>query len=222
MVLHDIDMLNINLKEKIISGSSFGCIWIGNYKSHNNVVIKIQSLRTGAYYDKITDQYYDINHTLINKSEAIKKYYRESIAKYFAGKKSITIEEFLHETTVHTFMYKNRIAPKIYDYGITKFINGLQYAIIIMKKYGCSLKRAIELNTNLKDHSLVVSKIKKMHELGYAHCDLQTSNIVVNLNDDGKIVNCKIIDWFFSHKIIKQHNIDNDIKYFIKRGGIWL
>lgn len=206
-----IKLSDIKFKEKISSKGCYGNIWL----TEDNKIVKIQSLTTNGYYNKLQDIYYDSDNNQIKKSEAIRKYYNTTFSYYFKNKQSITLDEFNNEVNNQIYMSKNHIAPKIYKYGITKYNkNELQYGIIIMKKMPYILKNYLFID----DMSIVIDKINKMHSLGYYHGDLQTSNIGIDVKNN-KITKCRLIDWFYSNKISSDDNINHDFELFKKRGG---
>jgi hypothetical protein len=202
---------DINLKEKISSKGCYGNIWL----TKDNKIVKIQSLTTSAHYNKLQDAYYDSDDNQIRKSEAIRRYYNTPFSIYFKNKQSISMNEFINEVENQIYMSKNHIAPKIYKYGITKYnSNELQYGIIVMKKMPYILKDHLYIN----DMTIVINKINKMHNLGYYHGDLQTSNIGIDIKNN-KIIKCRIIDWFSSNIINSDNNIESDFSLFKERGG---
>ena len=52
-------------------------------------------------------------------------------------------------------------------------------------------------------------KIKKMHEMGYHHNDLTTSNIFIIFNEINKVIGVRIIDFGLVNKITKNGQKDD-------------
>ena len=214
-----ININNLDLTNRIKTNGCYGNIWICEEKK----IIKIQCLNTGIHYNKTEDKYYmnnvnNGNRKVINKNDAIRLYYNTDFKYHFHNKHSISLDQFKNEINNQIFMATNHLAPKIYEYGITNFIDGFQYSICIMKK----MKYILRNYLHIQDLSIVYDTINKVHQLGYTHGDLQSSNICIKLNSDKtKITQCKIIDWFYSKyngdindKEITDKLKYKDIKYF--------
>lgn len=213
--LPELSLSDINFSSKVKSCGCYGTIWTDK----KDRIVKIQLLQTGAYFNKTINKYYDEEHIEISKNEAKRKYYTTDFAKNFINKHSISLEEYNNELSVHLFMAENKIAPKIYKYGLTKLENGLQFCIIIMKR----IPDVLSHNLDITDMTIVNDKIKKIHKLGYYHGDLQTCNIGIYIEND-KIIKCRIFDWFYGGKLNegereREREIKSDWKLYKLRGG---
>ena len=212
----------MSLKHMKTTGS-YGAIYTGSYKKHRNCIIKVQSLKTLAYYDKDEDTYYDHFHEKIDKSKALAIYYNSHIVDRLHNRKSITGDEFLHEVNIQTLMAKHHLAPKIYH--SSSFICGnIELCMIIMKKMDTTLKSFISLTKdkgiipNPKEKREVIKTITKIHQLGYKHGDLQANNIGININPSGQIKKCRILDWYFA-QYLPPKLIESDWDLFKLRSG---
>lgn len=196
----DITIELLSQLKSVSSRSSYGSIFIIKHR-HHRCILKLQTLKTGAHFDKVNKLYYDDRGKLVDDHIAIAKYFpKDTILYRFRHKESISKEQFEKEVDNQNFMSNYKLAPQIYEHGYVD-IGSLNFAYIIMKKMDLSLKDYIlKYGRRHLDMSIVYSKIEKMHSMGYCHGDLQPSNICFSFDHTGHIKCCRIIDWFFSEK----------------------
>lgn len=161
---------------KIISNSTvYGLVWEGIYNNINCAIKMIKLER-----DNENEQ-----HTNIKNEKNPYKH------NEFSNKKTMTKENFMKEVNQLELLSKLRVSPKYYGYTISK-----NYGFIIMKKMDTSLKNILVNRSLSKDEEKIIyRKIDKMHnKKKIIHGDLKPSNIGVNLDENGKIRRCRMLD----------------------------
>jgi serine/threonine protein kinase len=85
--------------------------------------------------------------------------------------------------------------------------------MIMEKLNGSDLNDYIQEDIFIEDDDYwvkdLVMKIKKMHELGYHHNDLTTSNVFIIYNKVNKVIGVRIIDFGETKPITKKGKIDD-------------
>ncbi len=111
------------------------------------------------------------------------------------------INNFKKETEVAKLMGENDIGPKVYEFIIKQFQNIIM-SVVVMEKYEMDLDEMTIAKklTKIQAENIIKqleNKVNRMHEMGYAHCDLKMANIVVNniSSDDPRIA---LIDFGFT------------------------
>lgn len=187
--------------EKIISDDTvYAIVWEGKY---NNLpcVIKMIKLNTG----------------ICNPQDKIFTYSNEEPYRHkdFKNKKEMSIDEFNHELNQLKHLYKYKLSPKVFKSFICNKYE-VHYGFIVMEKYDCSLKQIFKKRAIKHEEEKIIYKmISKLHENKIVHRDMKPSNIGVNLNDEGKIIE----SCFFDCSKVKHKSTHESkkFKYLIKR-----
>lgn len=194
-------MNNVVFKSILTNKTQYGLIWTGNYNGED-CVIKMIMLATG-----VTD-----NRKYFRKDDS-KPFYHTA----FTDKKSMTINNFMHEVKAAQYLGQLGLAPTFYTYHISDDLYPIHYGFIVTQRVDCSIKDIL-LKRNLTNNELrMIDDFRsKMHnKYGIIHADFKPSNTGVFLDEKGQIKKIYVFDCQ-KIKYIKQLS-SSDAKYYIKK-----
>ena len=213
-----INLDNLTFKTIKSVSSGYGVIWTGTYLG-NPCAIKMLILTTGSYYDKDKGIFIGQEgcEKVFDKNDKIPFYH-----SLFKRKRSMTRTQLRHEIFNQQILSNLLMSPKIFTYGKSHHINGIQYGFIVMELLYGSLREFLKtrkLYDNEKE--LILKLFIKLHEENnMVHGDLKPANIGVRVDLKGNIkefmfFDCSTIKYksdMEEEEFIRR--VKNDIKYF--------
>ncbi|AUI80715.1 serine/threonine protein kinase [White-tailed deer poxvirus] len=163
----------------IIGKGGFGFIYLSflyiddtHIDTEERYVIKIEPKSNGPLFVE------QIFYQRICKKELIEKWLKENNIEYIG-------------------------IPTFYGFGFCKK-NKIEYRFIIIDRLGCDLNKIISVNNNkLPVRSVfliainIINTLKYLHNNGYTHSDIKSSNIAIGLHDKNKIY---LLDYGLSYR----------------------
>lgn len=201
-ITNDGILKHINFDKVINDNGVYGVVWGGSINNYP-CAIKMVRLKSGYHQDDAQHRY---------KKSSTKPFIHELFDKH----KSMSKHDFNYEGEQLINLSKLGLSTKVYD--VTTFErNNISYGFIIMDRFDCSLKDIIQSrNLDSDEERIIYDKINAMHKVHFIiHGDMKPSNIGVNLNKNGKISECFIMD---CQKVKYQKDLSKSKrKHLIKR-----
>lgn len=193
-----IDFKKINFNEILSDDTIYSLIWKGSY-NNNRCAIKMLMLRSGIYYDKDSNKYYDGNKNTEIDTRTGDKYFEDSdvpfVHSQFKTHKAMHVAEFNNEINQLSYLSNYNMSPKFYGYCIINK-HGIDYGFIVMERMDCSVKQILLKRSLTNEEEYIIKKtIDSLHnDYQMVHGDLKPSNIGVYLNQYGLIEKCAFFD----------------------------
>ena len=171
----------INFIKLLSNDTTYGVIWEGKYNNTESCIIKMIKLSSGTYKDS---KIFDTNNEI------------PYLHKEFRDKKALKRENFFNEVNNIQLLSNLGISPTYYDYFISDKKYSVHYGFIVMKKMDCSLKDIFKKRgIDVREDNIIKAVINRMHnENKIIHGDMKPSNICVNLDEKGRIKECRLVD----------------------------
>lgn len=168
--------------DKILpNDTAYGLIWEGMYNNEERCIIKMIKLTTGVHKES----------ALFDTSDNVPYLHQK-----FKDKKAMNLDDFIYEVKQLQMVSNLKLSPTFFEYFISDKKYQIHYGFIVTKKLDCTLKDIFKKRgIDVREDKIIRTVINKMHyEDKISHGNMRPSNIGINLNANGRVKECLLLD----------------------------